>query len=147
LRTAQKYAAALGGVRNHRLGLFDGVLIKENHIMAAGGIDAAVSAARTAGHGLPVEVEVESLAEVRDALAAGADILMLDNFDLAQIREAVMLNRTTREIPAALEVSGDVTLERLPALAATGIDYVSVGALTKHVRAVDLSMRFHLESI
>jgi nicotinate-nucleotide pyrophosphorylase (carboxylating) len=146
LRSAQKYATAVGGVRNHRHGLFDGVLIKENHIMATGGIGAAIAAARLAGHGLPVEVEVESLAEAREALDAGADILMLDNFEVSQICAAVELNKTTRETPAALEVSGDVTLERLPELAATGVDYVSVGAITKHVRAVDLSMRFHLEA-
>jgi len=148
LRAAQKYAAALGGVRNHRIGLFDGVLIKENHIMAAGGIGAAVAAGRAAGHGLPVEVEVETMAEVHQALDAGADILMLDNFDLSQIREAVALNKTLRrDAPAALEVSGNVTLEDLPHVAATGVDFVSVGAITKHVQAVDLSMRFYLEEV
>jgi nicotinate-nucleotide pyrophosphorylase (carboxylating) len=144
LRSAQKYAAACGGVKNHRMGLFDGVLIKENHLLAAGGIARAVAMAREAGHGLPVEVEVESMEECRDALDAGADILLLDNFSLADLRQAVEMNRS-RERPALLEASGDVTLETLPAIAATGVDYASVGAITKHVRAVDLSMRFVLD--
>lgn len=143
LRSAQKYAAACGGVKNHRIGLFDGVLIKENHLLAVGGIDRAVSSARAAGHGLPVEVEVESVDECREALEAGADILLLDNFSLADLREAVAMN-SKREKPALMEASGDVTLDTLPAIAATGVDFVSVGAITKHVRAVDLSMRFAL---
>ena len=144
LRSAQKYAAACGGVRNHRVGLFDGVLIKENHLLAAGGIGPAVASARDAGHGLPVEVEVENLDECRQALEAGADILLLDNFSLAELRDAVETNRG-RDSPALLEASGNVTLETLPAIAATGVDFVSVGAITKHVRAVDLSMRFVLD--
>lgn len=144
LRSAQKYAAACGGVKNHRIGLFDGVLIKENHLLAAGGISRAVSSARAAGHGLPVEVEVESIDECREALEAGADILLLDNFSLADLAEAVAMNQQ-RDRPASLEASGNVTLDTLRAIAATGVDFVSVGAITKHVRAVDLSMRFALD--
>lgn len=145
LRLAQKYATACGGVRNHRIGLFDGILIKENHIMAAGGVDAAVAAARASAPDLPVEIEVENADELRAALAAGADIIMLDNFDLDQLRAAVALNRETRSPPALLEASGNVDLERLPEIAATGVDFVSVGGITKHVAAVDLSMRFYLD--
>ncbi len=144
LRSAQKYAAACGGVKNHRIGLYDGVLIKENHLLAAGGISPAVASARAAGHGLPIEVEVEDLDECRQALAAGADILLLDNFSLADLREAVAMNQA-RDRPALLEASGNVALDTLPRIAATGVDYVSVGAITKHVRAVDLSMRFVLD--
>ena len=145
LRLAQKYATACGGVRNHRVGLFDGILIKENHIMAAGGIDTAIVAARETAPDLPVEVEVEDADELRAALAAGADIVMLDNFDLDQLRAAVVLNRETRSPPALLEASGNVDISRLPDIAATGVDFVSVGAVTKHVAAVDLSMRFYLD--
>jgi nicotinate-nucleotide pyrophosphorylase (carboxylating) len=141
LRAAQKYAAAVGGVRNHRTGLFDGILIKENHLMAAGGIDRAVKSARSMGHQLPVEVEVETLDECRQALAAGADILLLDNFTLEELRAAVDLNRG-QEPRALLEASGNVSLDGLADIAATGVDFVSVGALTKNVTAVDLSMRF-----
>jgi nicotinate-nucleotide pyrophosphorylase (carboxylating) len=138
LRAAQKYAVRTGGCRNHRIGLFDMVLIKENHIRAAGSIRAAVDRARELHPRLTVEVEVESLAELDLALAAGADIVMLDDFAMDTVREAVA--RTAGR--ARLEVSGNVSLERLPALAASGVDYVSSGSLTKHVRAVDLSMRF-----
>ncbi|MGD8976725.1 MAG: carboxylating nicotinate-nucleotide diphosphorylase [Gammaproteobacteria bacterium] len=145
LRLAQKYATACGGVRNHRVGLFDGILIKENHIMAAGGIDTAIAAARGSAPDLPVEVEVEDADELRAALAAGADIVMLDNFDLEQMRAAVALNRETRSSPALLEASGNVDISQLPDIAATGVDFVSVGAVTKHVAAVDLSMRFYLD--
>jgi len=144
LRAAQKYAAAVGGVTNHRAGLFDGILIKENHLMAAGGIDHAVKSARSMGHQLPVEVEVETLDECRQALAAGADILLLDNFTLEELRIAVDLNRA-QEPQALLEASGNVSLDGLADIAATGVDFVSVGALTKHVAAVDLSMRFVFE--
>lgn len=138
LRTAQKYAVKCGGCDNHRLGLFDGVLIKENHILAAGGIAAAVTAARVASPGMPVEVEVESLAELDDAIAAGADIAMLDNFTPEDIAAAV--SRAAGRLQ--LEVSGNVTLARLPALASLGVDFVSAGTLTKDVSAIDLSMRF-----
>lgn len=138
LRTAQKYAVTCGGGKNHRIGLFDAYLIKENHILACGGIAEAISEARRLNPGKPVEVEVESLAELEQALAARADIVMLDNFDIPMMKEAVHLNQGR----AKLEVSGNVTLDTLAGYAATGIDFISVGALTKHVRALDLSMRF-----
>ena len=141
LRSAQKYAVRCGGGGNHRLGLFDMVLIKENHIAAAGSIAAAIGAARSRAATLPIEVEVENLEQLRQALAAGADRVLLDNFELAALRAAVALNRAQPR-PAQLEVSGGVTLERVAAIAATGVDCISVGALTKDVRAIDLSMRF-----
>lgn len=138
LRAAQKYAVRCGGCHNHRHGLYDGVLIKENHILAAGSITAAVNGVRPFAQGKPVEVEVETLAELREALAAGADIIMLDNFSSTQTSAAVAIAAGR----AKLEVSGNVSLEGLRALAETGVDYISTGALTKHLRAVDLSMRF-----
>ncbi|WP_421239247.1 carboxylating nicotinate-nucleotide diphosphorylase [Aeromonas enteropelogenes] len=138
LRSAQKYAVTCGGGKNHRIGLFDAYLIKENHILACGGIAGAIQEARRLNPDKPVEVEVESLTELEQTLTAGADIVMLDNFDLAMMREAVAINQGR----AKLEVSGNVTLETLAEFAATGVDYISVGALTKHVRALDLSMRF-----
>ncbi|MEH8220091.1 carboxylating nicotinate-nucleotide diphosphorylase [Aeromonas veronii] len=138
LRTAQKYAVTCGGGKNHRIGLYDAYLIKENHILACGGIAEAINEARHLNPGKPVEVEVESLAELEQALAAHADIVMLDNFDVTMMREAVAINQGR----AKLEVSGNVTLETLAEFAATGVDFISVGALTKHVRALDLSMRF-----
>ncbi|MFM5640639.1 carboxylating nicotinate-nucleotide diphosphorylase [Aeromonas veronii] len=138
LRTAQKYAVTCGGGKNHRIGLYDAYLIKENHILACGGIAEAISEARHLNPGKPVEVEVESLAELEQALAAKADIVMLDNFDVTMMREAVATNQGR----AKLEVSGNVTLDTLAEFAATGVDFISVGALTKHVRALDLSMRF-----
>jgi nicotinate-nucleotide pyrophosphorylase (carboxylating) len=138
LRSAQKYAVTCGGGKNHRIGLFDAYLIKENHILACGGIAEAISEARRLNPGKPVEVEVESLVELEQALAAGADIVMLDNFDIPMMCEAVTLNHGR----AKLEVSGNVTLDTLADYAATGVDFISVGALTKHVRALDLSMRF-----
>jgi len=137
LRHAQKYAVRCGGGTNHRIGLFDAILIKENHIAAAGSLDAAVRAARARHPGLLLEVEVEDFAELDEALAAGADRIMLDEFSLEDIQRAV----THTAGRAQLEVSGGVGLERLPALAATGVDFISIGALTKHVRAWDLSMR------
>ncbi len=138
LRTAQKYAVRCGGCHNHRSGLYDGILIKENHIMAAGSIAAAVDAARRFGKGLAVEVEVENLMQMREALRVGADILLLDNFDLATLRAAAHECGGR----AKLEASGGVTLDKLRAVAETGVDYVSIGALTKDIEAVDLSMRF-----
>ncbi|HHQ4633716.1 TPA: carboxylating nicotinate-nucleotide diphosphorylase [Aeromonas veronii] len=138
LRTAQKYAVTCGGGKNHRIGLYDAYLIKENHILACGSIGAAINEARHLNPGKPVEVEVESLAELEQALAAKADIVMLDNFDVTMMREAVAINQGR----AKLEVSGNVTLDTLAEFAATGVDFISVGALTKHVRALDLSMRF-----
>ena len=142
LRLAQKYAVACGGGVNHRVGLFDAILIKENHIMSAGGITAAISTARELHPGMPVEIEVESLAELREALAAGVDRMLLDNFSHEMLRDAVAINRTEGEPPAELEASGGVMIEAVREIAETGVDYVSVGALTKNVSAVDLSMRF-----
>jgi nicotinate-nucleotide pyrophosphorylase (carboxylating) len=137
LRLAQKYAVRAGGGVNHRIGLFDAVMLKENHIAAAGSIAAAVQRARALHPALPLIVEVESLDELDQALATGCTRILIDDFDDAMMREAV--RRAAGRIP--LEVSGSVSLERLPAIAATGVDYVSVGALTKHVRAIDLSLR------
>ena len=141
LRTAQKYAVRCGGARNHRIGLYDGILIKENHIAAAGSIAAAVAAARRASAAVPVEVEVESLAQLREALEAGADIVMLDELSLDDMRAAVAIN-AAHPRRAKLEASGGVDLTTVRSIAETGVDYVSVGGLTKHVRAIDLSMRF-----
>ena len=140
LRSAQKYAVRCGGGANHRMGLYDRVLIKENHIAAAGSIPKAVAAARSSAPGIAVEVEVESLAEFETALAASPEIILLDEFTDADLRTAVARNRALGS-PVRLEASGAVTLENVRAIAATGVDYVSVGSLTKHVRAVDLSMR------
>jgi nicotinate-nucleotide pyrophosphorylase (carboxylating) len=141
LRTAQKYAVLVGGARNHRIGLWDLILIKENHIAAAGSIGAAVAGARGSGAAVPVEVEVENLAELREAIAAGADIAMLDEFSLDDMRRAVAINRASAH-PLKLEASGGVSAQTIRDFALTGVDYVSVGAITKNVQAVDLSMRF-----
>lgn len=138
LRTAQKYAVLCGGGLNHRLGLSDAFLIKENHIIATGSIHGAIEKAFWLHPDVPVEVEVESLDELDQALDAGADIIMLDNFSVGQMREAVKQTASR----ALLEVSGNVTDENLRAIAETGVDYISVGALTKHIDALDLSMRF-----
>ena len=140
LRSAQKYAVRVGGADNHRMGLHDQVLIKENHIAAAGSIAQAVAAARRSAPRVPVEIEVESLGELEQALDAKPDIILLDEFSEAELRQAVARNRA-RGAPAKLEASGNVTLENVRAIAETGVDFVSVGSLTKHVRAVDLSMR------
>jgi len=140
LRTAQKYAVRCGGGDNHRMGLYDRVLIKENHIAATGSLTGAIEAARRSAPELTVEVEVESPAELEEALGADPDIIMLDDFSLANLQAAVKLNQA-RGRPVKLEASGSVSLETVRAIAATGVDYVSVGALTKHVHAVDLSMR------
>ncbi len=140
LRVAQKYAVRCGGCHNHRMGLYDGILIKENHIVAAGSIERAVKAAQALSAPVPVEVEVESVDELEQALQAGADRVLLDNFELAMMRQAVALNRGRAE----LEVSGNVGLENVRAIAETGVDYISVGALTKNVTAADLSMRVTL---
>jgi nicotinate-nucleotide pyrophosphorylase (carboxylating) len=137
LRLAQKYAVTCGGCYNHRIGLFDAFLIKENHISAAGGIAEAVAAARSVAPSKPVEVEVENEAELEQALTAGADRIMLDNFTLEGLRGAVAHAAGRAE----LEASGNVTDETLVAIAETGVDFISIGALTKHVRALDLSMR------
>lgn len=146
LRRAQKYAVRCAGGSNHRMGLYDGILVKENHIMAAGSIVAAVAAARDAGHGVPVEVEVETLDELRQALDAGADMALLDEFSLADLRTAVALNRGHPNGPMKLEASGNITVETLRPIAETGVDFISVGSLTKHLRAVDLSMRFEFDA-
>lgn len=142
LRQAQKYAVRCGGGHNHRYGLYDGILIKENHILAAGSIMAAVERARTYGPSLPLEIEVENLDELEQALTAGADILLLDNFELSDLYEAVRLNRKR----AKLEASGGITLENIRQVAETGVDYISVGALTKDVHAADMSIRFSPEA-
>jgi nicotinate-nucleotide pyrophosphorylase (carboxylating) len=143
LRTAQKYAVRCGGGSNHRLGLYDMVLIKENHIAAAGSIAAAVASARREAPGIRVEVETENLGELDQALAAGADVIMLDDYSLEDLRTAVVRNRAHARA-AELECSGGVSLERLRAIAETGVDCISIGGLTKHVRAIDLSMRFEV---
>lgn len=139
LRLAQKYAVTCGGASNHRIGLYDAILIKENHIAAAGSVSAALDAAMaTAGAGVEIEIEVETLAQLHQALAAGARRVLLDNFDLAQLREAVALNAGR----ARLEASGGVNLDTVRAIAETGVDDISVGQITKDVQAVDFSMRF-----
>jgi len=138
LRRAQKYAVRTGGCHNHRMGLYDAFLIKENHIMAAGSIHDAVANAHALAPDMPVEVEVEDLDELKQALQAGADRIMLDNFSPGMLDKAVALNAGAAE----LEASGGISLDNLRQYAETGVDYISVGALTKDVRAIDLSMRF-----
>jgi nicotinate-nucleotide pyrophosphorylase (carboxylating) len=144
LRNGQKYAVLCGGGVNHRIGLFDGILIKENHIAAAGGIAAAITAARALNASVPLMTEAETLDEARIALAADVDLLLIDDFPLDQIREAVALTRAHRASGGRtlIEYSGGATLETVRAIAETGVDRISVGSITKHVRAVDLSMRF-----
>ena len=138
LRLAQKYAVTCGGCHNHRIGLFDAFLIKENHIAACGGIESAIAAAKATAPGKPVEIEVESLDELQLAISAGADRVMLDNFSLDAMREAVTLAAGRSE----LEASGNVNEQTLRAIAETGVDFISIGALTKAVTPLDLSMRF-----
>jgi nicotinate-nucleotide pyrophosphorylase (carboxylating) len=144
LRNAQKYAVLCGGGVNHRIGLYDGILIKENHIAAAGGIAAAIRQARALNAGVPLMTEAETLDEARIALAEDVDLLLVDEFDLATLREAVALTRAHRAHGGRtiIEYSGSTTLQRVRTIADTGVDRISVGAITKHVRAVDLSMRF-----
>lgn len=139
LRDAQKYAVKCGGCYNHRIGLYDGVLIKENHIMAAGSIAKAVQTARELST-VAVEVEVESLEQLQEALAAAPDRIMLDNFSLDDLRTAVALTQGSAE----LEASGNIDLTNIRTIADTGVDFISIGALTKHIKAVDLSMRIKL---
>ena len=142
LRLAQKYAVRVGGGENHRIGLYDTVMLKENHIRAAGGIAAAIADAHARAPGLPLVVEVETLDELREALAAGCTRILIDDFDVAMRREAVAIAHAAPfdgRIP--LEVSGSVDLDALRAIAADGVDYVSIGALTKHVQAIDLSLK------
>lgn len=138
LRQAQKYAVTCGGAKNHRMGLYDAFLIKENHIFAAGSIESAVIAARQLVANLTIEVEVETLNQLKEALQAGADIVLLDNFSLAELEEAVAITQGK----AKLEASGGVNLETIRDIANTGVDFISVGAITKDVKAIDLSMRF-----
>lgn len=143
LRTAQKYAVACAGASNHRQGLFDAILIKENHIIAAGSITAAVGAARQRTPRARVEVEVETLGELEEALVAGADMVLIDEFTPADLVKAVALNRA-RGRPMMLEASGGISLDNARDIALTGVDFISVGGITKHVHAIDLSMRFAL---
>jgi nicotinate-nucleotide pyrophosphorylase (carboxylating) len=140
LRAAQKYAVTCGGCQNHRMGLFDAILIKENHILAAGSIPTAVEDARFHSPGYPVEIEVESISQLEQAISAGVDRVLLDNFTTDQIRQAVKLSNG--KIP--LEASGGITLENIREYADTGVDYISTGALTKDIIAIDLSMRFSM---
>lgn len=142
LRLAQKYAVRCGGGVNHRIGLFDAILIKENHILSAGSISNAISAALESATDVMIEIEVESLDELREALEAGAKRLLLDNFSIDDLREAVDINRETGAPLAELEASGGLTLDQLRQVAETGVDYISVGAISKNIRAIDLSMRF-----
>lgn len=143
LRQAQKYAVTQGGCHNHRIGLYDAFLIKENHIMACGSIENAVQSAHHIAPGKPVEIEVESLSELEKALGAKADIIMLDNFDNESLVKAVNMAAGV----AKLEASGGINKDTLVGIAETGVDYISIGALTKDCRAIDLSMRFSLQSI
>jgi nicotinate-nucleotide pyrophosphorylase (carboxylating) len=140
LRLAQKYAVRCGGGHNQRLGLFDAMLVKENHLAAAGGVAAAVQAARVRHPELPLQVEVETLAQLDEALVLGVTAILLDNFDLPDLRRAVAL-RDARGSRAELEASGGITLEDVAGIAATGVDRISIGGLTKHVQAVDYSLR------
>lgn len=145
LRSAQKYAVRCGGGVNHRLGLFDAFLIKENHIAAAGSLTEAIAAARRLNKAIPLMAEAENLEEVRIALDAKIDVLLVDELSLSEVREAVSLVRTGRSKGAKtiIEYSGNATLDRIRAIAETGVDRISIGALTKHVHAIDLSMRLH----
>jgi nicotinate-nucleotide pyrophosphorylase (carboxylating) len=138
LRYALKYAVRCGGGTNHRMGLYDGVLIKENHIASAGGIGPALEQARKVAPAVPTEIEVENIGQLKEAIAAGAKLILLDNFDLAGICEAVRVTAGR----AALEASGGINLKTVRAIAETGVDRISIGSLTKDIRAVDLSMRF-----
>ena len=138
LRLAQKYAVRCGGAHNHRTGLFDMILIKENHISAAGTIQAAVEAARQLSPTIPIEVEVENLVQLQQALTARVDRILLDNMDIVTLKQAVEL--CAKRIP--LEASGGVDLQTVRKIAETGVDYISIGSITKHIRAIDLSMRF-----
>ncbi|SCZ84279.1 carboxylating nicotinate-nucleotide diphosphorylase [Nitrosomonas mobilis] len=143
LRTAQKYAVRCGGGTNHRTGLYDGILIKENHIIAAGGIENILrKATEIAPANVWVQIEVETTNELQQALQAGAKMILLDNFSVSDLREAVKLNQQLPAHPAILEASGNITLDNVRLVAETGVDRISVGSLTKHIQAVDLSMRF-----
>ena len=145
LRLAQKYAVTCGGGKNHRVGLFDAILIKENHIKSAGGITAALRAAADRHGDVLIEVEVENHDELVEALDAGATRILLDNFSIEELKRAVATNKGYGYVAAELEASGNVTLETIRGIAATGVDYISTGALTKNVRAADLSMLFRID--
>ena len=145
LRQAQKYAVRCGGAENHRAGLYDAILIKENHIKSAGSITEALRRAQAARDDVLVEVEAESLDELRQALDAGAARILLDNFSLDDLREAVTINAGYGYVAAELEASGNVDLDTIGDIAATGVDYISTGAITKNVRAIDLSMLFRID--
>jgi nicotinate-nucleotide pyrophosphorylase (carboxylating) len=147
LRLAQKYAVACGGGQNHRIGLFDAILIKENHIKSAGSIAAAIERAGDLDAGVLVEVEVENLDELLEALDAGASRVLLDNFSAADLKQAVETNQGYGYVAAELEASGNITLESIRAIAETGVDYISTGALTKNVEAIDFSMLFSIDRI
>lgn len=142
LRHASKYAVTVGGGHNHRIGLFDAFLIKENHIMACGSIHQAIKRAKEIAPTTKVEVEVENLEEFKEALSCPCDVIMLDNFTIEMINEAVVIRQAMHKQVTKLEVSGDVTRETIRDYALTGVDFISVGALTKHIKALDLSMRF-----
>ena len=144
LRLAQKYAVICGGGMNHRVGLFDAILIKENHIKSAGGITVALKLARDSNAEVLIEVEVESHEELLEALDAGATRILLDNFSIEELRQAVELNKNYGYTAAALEASGNITLDSISAIAATGVDYISTGAITKNVDAIDFSMLFKI---
>jgi nicotinate-nucleotide pyrophosphorylase (carboxylating) len=145
LRLAQKYAVRCGGGENHRTGLYDAILIKENHIRSAGSITEALRRAQSAADDVLIEVEVESLDELREALDAGAGRILLDNFSLADLREAVTINAEYGYVAAELEASGNVDLDTIRGIAETGVNYISTGAITKNVRAADLSMLFRID--
>ncbi|HEB83026.1 MAG TPA: carboxylating nicotinate-nucleotide diphosphorylase [Gammaproteobacteria bacterium] len=142
LRLAQKYAVSCGGCENHRIGLYDAYLIKENHINACGGIAQAINEAQFRNPDIPVEIEVENLDELQLAITAGADRVLLDNFDLQQLKQAVNLCHKDSGQKVVTEASGNITLKNIHEVAGTGVDYISIGALTKDIRAIDLSMRF-----
>jgi len=144
LRLAQKYAVTCGGGVNHRVGLYDAILIKENHIKSAGSISAALKSAGKVADDILVEIEVESLAELKEALDAGATRVLLDNFDLDALRNAVATNRSYGYLAAELEASGNITLETIRDVAETGVDYISTGAITKNIAAIDFSMLFRI---
>jgi nicotinate-nucleotide pyrophosphorylase (carboxylating) len=145
LRRAQKYAVRVGGGENHRFGLFDAILIKENHIKSAGGIANALATAGKSSSDVPIVVEVESVSELREALDAGATRILLDNFSNQALREAVDVNIEYGYVAAELEASGNVALDTVREIAATGVDFISIGALTKNITAVDLSMLFRID--
>ena len=142
LRLAQKYAVLCGGGTNHRIGLFDAILIKENHIISGGGIKNIIQKSKALHPKIPIEIEVETLIEVKEAIKAGADRLLLDNFSQEMLEKAYEINQSLNDRPKLLEASGGITLNNIRKIAETGVDFISVGALTKHISAIDLSMRF-----